>query len=68
MSIGGAVIGSDNLSESLQIAADSGAKKVLIPTSDMSQVGNVPSELLSRFSILNYRDPVEAAFKAMGLE
>lgn len=68
MSIGGAVIGSESLPESLQIAADSGAKKVLIPASDMAYISNVPADLLSRFSILSYRDPIEAAFKAMGLE
>ena len=40
MSIGGAIIGSDNLGEYLQVAADSGAKKVLIPAVDMAQLGN----------------------------
>lgn len=68
MSIGGTVIGADNLAESLQIASDSGAKKVLIPTSDVSQIASVPPDLLSKFSIINYRDPIEAAFKSMGLE
>lgn len=68
MSIGGAIIGSDNLSEYLQVAADSGAKKVLIPAVDMSQLGKVPADLISKFSLVVYSDPVDAAFKAMGLE
>lgn len=68
MSIGGAIIGSDNLSDYLQVAADSGAKKVLIPAADMPQFVKVPADLISKFSLVVYSDPIEAAFKAMGLE
>jgi len=68
MSIGGAIIGSDNLGEFLQVAADSGAKKVLIPAVDMAQIGKVPTDLISKFSLIIYGDPIDAAFKAMGLE
>jgi len=68
MSIGGAIIGSDNLGEYLQVSADSGAKKVLIPAVDMAQIGKVPTDLISKFSLVVYSDPVDAAFKAMGLE
>lgn len=67
MSIGGAIIGSDNLGEYLQVSADSGAKRVLIPAVDMAQLVKVPSDLISRFSLVVYSDPVDAAFKAMGL-
>lgn len=68
MSIGGAIIGSDNLGEFLQVAADSGAKKVLIPAVDMVQLGKIPVDLISKFSLVIYSDPVDAAFKGMGLE
>ena len=67
MSIGGAIIGSDNLGEFLQVAADSGAKKVLLPAVDMAQLAGVPAELVSKFSLIIYADPIDAAFKAMGL-
>lgn len=67
MSIGGTVIGSDNLGEYLQIASDSGAKKILIPAVDMVQLGKVPADLISKFSLVVYSDPVDAAFKAMGV-
>ena len=67
MSIGGTTIGSDNLGEHLQVAADSGAKKVLIPAIDMIQIGKVPTDLIAKFSLIIYSDPVDAAFKAMGL-
>lgn len=68
MSIGGTIIGSDNLAEYLQVAADSGAKKVLLPAVDMGQLGKVPTDLIAKFSLLIYADPVDAAFKGMGLE
>jgi len=68
MSIGGTIIPSDNLAEYLQVSSDSGAKKVLIPAADMVQIGKVPADLISKFSLVVYSDPVDAAFKAMGLE
>ena len=67
MSLGGAIIGTDNLAEYMQIAADSGAKKVLLPASDMAQLSKVPADIISKFSLLIYSDPIDAAFKAMGL-
>jgi ATP-dependent Lon protease len=66
ISIGGTIIGSDNLGEYLQVAADSGAKKVLIPAVDMVQLGKVPTDLIAKFSLVVYADPVDAAFKGMG--
>jgi ATP-dependent Lon protease len=68
MSIGGAIIGSDNVGEYLQVSVDSGAKKVPIPAVDMAQLGKVPADLISKFSLVVYSDPVDAAFRAMGLE
>ncbi len=68
MSIGGTVISTQNLGDALQVAADSGAKKVLIPTADMAHIGNVPSDLLSKFSLIIYADPINAVFKALGVE
>jgi ATP-dependent Lon protease len=34
----------------------------------MVQLGKVPADLVSKFSLVIYGDPVDAAFKAMGLE
>ena len=67
MSIGGSIIGSDNLAEFIQVSADSVAKKVLIPATDMAQLSKVPADHISNFSLLIYSDPIDAAFKAMGL-
>jgi len=68
MSIGGAIIGTQNLGDALQIAFDSGAKKVLIPASDMAHVASVPADLFAKFNLIVYTDPVNAVFKALGVE
>lgn len=67
MSIGGIIIGSDNLAEYMQVAADSGAKQILIPAQDMAQLANVPTDIISKFSLIVYSNPVDAAFKSIGL-
>ncbi len=67
-SIGGTVIGTDSLPDALQIAADAGAKKVLIPVVDMVNMGKVPPELMSKFQLLIYSDPIDAVFKSIGVQ
>ena len=66
-SIGGTVIGTDSLPDALQIASDAGAKKVLIPVVDMIHIEKVPPELLNKFQLLIYSDPIDAVFKAIGV-
>ncbi|MCK6605715.1 MAG: protease Lon-related BREX system protein BrxL [Ignavibacteriaceae bacterium] len=68
MTIGGTVIGNQDLGKTLQIAVDSGAKKVLIPAADMSLIASVPVDLVSRFSLLIFTDPIQAVFKGLGVE
>ena len=65
-SIGGSVIATESLPDALQIASDAGAKKVLIPVVDMVHIGKVPPELLSKFQLLIYSDPIDAVFKVIG--
>jgi ATP-dependent Lon protease len=68
MSIGGTIIGTESLANALQIASDSGAKKILLPALDMAQMAVVPPELMSKFQLLIYSDPIDAVFKAVGVE
>jgi ATP-dependent Lon protease len=68
MSIGGTIIPTDNLADALQISSDSGAKKVLIPALDMANIASVPSELMSKFQLIIYSSPIDAVFKALGVE
>lgn len=71
MSIGGAIIASENPGEYIQVSqvsADSGVKKVMITAVDMSQFARVSSDLISRFSLVVYAGPVDSTFKAIGPE
>ena len=67
-SIGGGVKTEESLGDALQIASDSGAKKVLIPVVDMANMSKVKPELLSKFQLIAYSDPIDAVFKALGVE
>lgn len=68
MSIGGTIIPTSDLAGALQIAADAGAKRILLPAADMMQYSKVPADLVSKFSLEIYSDPVDAAFKALGIK
>ncbi len=68
MSLGGNVAPVQNLAESMQAAFDSGAKRILIPMSSVSSIATVPGELFSKFQTSFYADPVDAVFKALGVE
>jgi len=68
MSLGGTIISASNLAELLQVAFDSGAKKILIPMSSVGDIQTIPGELFAKFQTSFYSDPVDAAFKALGVE
>ncbi|EHP7223590.1 peptidase [Escherichia coli] len=56
-----------DLAGSLQLAMDSGAKRILLPMASASDIPTVPAELFSKFQISFYADPVDAVFKALGV-
>lgn len=68
MSLGGSVIPVESLAESLQVSFDAGAKRVLLPMSSVGDIPTVPGELFAKFQISFYSDPVDAVFKALGVE
>ena len=68
MILGGNIIPTPNLAETLQVSFDSGAKKILIPTSSVGDIPTIPGELFAKFQTSFYSDPVDAAFKALGVE
>lgn len=68
MSLGGTITQTRNLAESLQVAFDAGAKRILLPMSSVIDIPSVPGELFSKFQTSFYSDPVDAAFKALGVE
>ncbi len=68
MSVKGLLQKVGDLSQRLELARDSGAKRVLIPSENKRDIADVPDELLDRLATAFYSDPLNAAIKAMGLE
>jgi ATP-dependent Lon protease len=67
MSLGGSVIPVENLAECLQVAFDSGAKRILLPMASVTDIPSIPGELFAKFQTSFYADPVDAVFKALGV-
>lgn len=65
MTIGGSINAVDNLADLLQVCLDAGAKKVLIPSASTARLGSVPPEVLSKFQLSFYDDPIDAAQKSL---
>ena len=68
MSLGGNVIPVENLADSLQVSFDSGAKRILLPMASVRDIPTVPGELFAKFQTSFYADPVDAVFKALGVQ
>ena len=68
ISLGGTIVQVRNLAESMQVAFDAGAKRILLPMSSVTDIPSVPGELFAKFQTSFYSDPVDAAFKALGVE
>jgi ATP-dependent Lon protease len=68
MSLGGNIIPVENLAESLQVAHDAGAKRLLLPMASVGDIPTIPGELFAKFQTGFYSDPRDAAFKALGVE
>jgi ATP-dependent Lon protease len=66
--IGNIIVPVENLAESLQVAADSGAKRILLPMASVRDIPTIPGELFAKFQTSFYADPRDAAFKALGVE
>jgi ATP-dependent Lon protease len=68
MSLGGNIVPVENLAESLQVAFDSGAKRILLPMASVKDIPTIPGELFAKFQTSFYADPSDAVFKAMGVQ
>jgi len=68
MSLGGSIIPVENLADTLQVAFNAGAKRILIPMSSVGAIPTVPGELFAKFQTSFYSDPVDAVFKALGVD
>lgn len=68
ISISGTMIKVDELPNALQVCLDSGAKKVLLPTTSAAELGTVPADLIGSFNLIFYNSAEDAVFKALGVE
>ena len=65
MSLHGVLGRIENLGDCLRVAAEAGAKQVLIPTTNAADLGSIPSELLDKLRLDFYSDPMQAVYKAL---
>ncbi|MFB6198642.1 MAG: S16 family serine protease, partial [Halobacteriaceae archaeon] len=68
MSLMGELVAVSSLVDKLQLAADSGAKTVLLPAKNKEDLAKIPDELLDQLQLVFYTDPLDAASKAIELE
>jgi ATP-dependent Lon protease len=68
MSLGGNIVPARQIAESLEVAFDSGAKRLLLPMSSVGDIQTVPGELFAKFQTSFYSDPVDAVYKALGVD
>jgi len=64
MSIHGVLSRGEGLGDKLRIAMDAGARRVLIPTENKRDFGELPAEVIDKLQIEFYSEPAQAALKA----
>ena len=68
MTIGGTISKVTNLTEIMQATLDAGGKKLLLPMVSSADFAQVPPEIMSQFQILFYNTPIDAVYKALGVD
>ena len=68
MSLGGNIIPVESLAESMQVAADAGAKRILLPMASVTDIPTIPGELFAKFQTSFYADPKDAVLKSLGVQ
>ena len=68
MTIGGTILKVEDLANTLQVCFDAGAKKILLPMSNATDIATVPAELFAKFQTSFYTSPEDAVIKALGIE
>lgn len=68
ISISGTLIKADELANVLQVCLDSGAKKVLLPSTSFVDFATVPADLMSAFQLIPYTSAEDAVYKALGVD
>ena len=65
ISISGTMIKVDELASTLQVCLDSGAKRVLIPSTSFVDFATVPPDLMSAFQLIPYQSAEAAVIKVL---
>ena len=60
IALGGNIVPVENLAESLQVAAEAGAKRLLLPMASVGDIPTIPGELFAKFQTSFYSDPKDA--------
>jgi ATP-dependent Lon protease len=68
MSLGGNVVPVEHVAETLQVTFDAGGKRLLLPTASVGDIPSVPGELFAKFQTSFFSDPMDAAFKGLGVQ
>ncbi|MFT4790359.1 MAG: ATP-dependent Lon protease [Paraglaciecola sp.] len=68
MTLGGVVNPVQDLASSMQVALEAGATKILLPMASASDIPTVPAETFTKFQVSFYSDPVDAVYKALGVQ
>ncbi len=68
ISISGTIMKAEELANAMQVCLDSGAKKILLPSTSFTDFATVPPELMSSFQLIPYQSAEDAVFKALGVE
>lgn len=67
MSVQGMLLKVASLSERMQLAVESGAKRILIPIDNKRDLADVPDSVLTATQWQFYDSPTKAAIMAMGM-
>lgn len=68
LTIGGVVNPVQDLASGMQVALEAGATKVLIPMASATDIPTVLAETFTKFQASFYSDPVDAAYKTLGVQ
>lgn len=66
MALSGTILKVSDIASILQVAKDAGAKKALIPASNIQDLGTVPPDMLTEVQPIFYNTPIDAVQKALG--
>lgn len=67
MTVGGTIAKVSEFANVLQVCVDAGAKRVLIPAACVMDLQTVPPDLLVKVQPIFYSEPVDAVYKAWGV-